>query len=218
MPHVDLGRGADALLLLGNGHEPLLNTQVVERDLDPQLGNAILHVVGCQVGQQRHQGVVVRFDRGIQRGVGRLHLPAVFAPEIELPVQIEARKIEVKRVAGESAGGIGPHHFLALREDVPHGDGLLCPCLQHPSADRAEARVLLVSSNNERVQQGILKDLPPVAIAGRGALGAGILRLDPFLGHGRRRPAIVGTDLEAVVNVVHEAGRHAPAVDEGRTG
>ena len=47
-------------------------------------------------------------------------------------------------------------------------------------------------------------------------LDAGILRLDPFRGHGRRRPAVVGPDLEAVVNPLPGAGRDASAIEQDR--
>ena len=77
---VELGRRADAELLRGEGQDALLNPDVVSRDLDPLLGDAVLHVVRGHVGEQRHERRVVVLDRCIQAGVGRLDVSADAAP------------------------------------------------------------------------------------------------------------------------------------------
>src|SRR5262249_19618370 len=77
---------------------------------------------------------------------------------------------------------------------------LLRPGLQDARSHSAESQVLLVSGINEGVEDGILEDVPPVAVAQVTALDPGILSLDPFGGHGCRRALIVGPDLEAMFN------------------
>ena len=88
--HVKPGRGADPEFLLGKGQDSLLNPDVVARDLDPLLGDPILHVVRGHVRQQGHQGRVVVFHRSIEAGIVRLDVPADAAPQVELPAQVEA--------------------------------------------------------------------------------------------------------------------------------
>src|SRR6516165_3169880 len=46
-------------------------------------------------------------------------------------------------------------------------------------------------------------------------LDAGIRRFDPVIRHGRRRRAIVGADLEAVLNPFEGTGRDAAAQEQG---
>ena len=119
-------------------------------------------------------------------------------------------------VLGQVAVGIQSQQLLALREDVAHGDRLLRPCLEDPGPDGAEVRVLLVSQTNEGVEDGVLEDLPPVAVARRGALDSGVACLDPLRRHGRRRPAIIRPDLESVVNPLPEVVRDTPAREQSR--
>ena len=157
-----------------------------------------MHVIRRHVGQQGHQGVVVVFDRGIQVGVGR------FDCRRNLP-QKSSSQLRLKPVmsrwsgSGQVAVGIQPRHLLGLREDIAHRDRLLGPCLEDPGPDGAEVRVLPVSPATRELSMGSWKTFhqSPCAVA---ALDSGVLGLDPFRGHGRRRLAIVGADLEAVVN------------------
>ena len=88
--HVEPGRGADPEFLLGEGQDALLDPDVVPRDLDPLLGDPILHVVRGHVRQQGHQGCVIVLHRSIQAGIVRLDVPADAAPQVELPAQVEA--------------------------------------------------------------------------------------------------------------------------------
>ena len=88
--NIDAGRGAHLELLIGESRELLLRPDVVAGNLDPHLGNPVLHVIRSHVGQQGHQRVIEVFDRSIQAGIGRLDRPAEAAPEIELPAQVEA--------------------------------------------------------------------------------------------------------------------------------
>ena len=75
-------------------------------------------------------------------------------------------------------------------------------------------RFWLVSRIDQGVERGIVEYAPPVLQVA--VLDVGIVRLDPFLGHRRRRPAIVGPDLEAVANLFHGAGRDAAAREQNR--
>ena len=88
--HVEPGRRADPEFLLGEGQDSLLDPDVVPGDLDPLLGDPILHVIRGHVRQQGHQGCVVVLHRSIQAGIVRLDVPADAAPEVELPAQVEA--------------------------------------------------------------------------------------------------------------------------------
>ena len=88
--HVEPGRRADPEFLLGEGQDALLDPDVVPRDLDPLLGDSILHVVRGHVRQQGHQGCVIVLHRCIQAGIVRLDVPADAAPQVELPAQVEA--------------------------------------------------------------------------------------------------------------------------------
>ena len=104
--------------------------------------------------------------------------------------------------------------LLGLGEDVAHGDRLAGPGLEDPRARNPQGRVLLVSRHNQGVERGIPEDLPPVLQMV--VLDAGIIRLDPFRSHGCRRPAVVGPDLEAIVNPLPGAGHDASAIEQDR--
>src|SRR5262249_34809926 len=93
---------------------------------------------------------------------------------------------------------------------------LLRPGLQDAGAQDAQVQVLLVSCSDEGVERGVIEYAPPILqLAG---LDAGIVRLDPLPGDRRRRLAVIGSDLEAVVDVLQRAGRDAAAVEQGRGG
>ena len=221
--HVEPGRGADPEFLLGEGQDSLLDPDVVPRDLDALLGDPILHVVRGHVRQQGHQGCVIVLHRSIQAGIGRLDVPADAAPQVELPAQVEAvepvgersrpltrweqveKRPDEGHVGVEVDPAVRPGRLLGLGEDVAHGDRLAGPGLEDPCARDAEIRVLLVSRNNQGVERGIPEDLPPVLQVV--VLHAGIIRLDPFRSHGCRRPAVIGPNLETIMNPLPRAGQ-----------
>ena len=59
-------RRADAEFLGRQGQHAFLNPDVVARDLDSLLGDAILHVIRGHVGEQGHERGVVVFHRCIE--------------------------------------------------------------------------------------------------------------------------------------------------------
>ena len=122
----------------------------------------------------------------------------------------------VERIVAEVDAAVGPRRFLGLGKEVAGRDRLLGPGLEDSRPHGPQIRVLLVSRMNERVEGGISEDVPPVAVSQLAALDAGVVRLDPFGGDGRRRPAIVRPDLEAVVNPGHGVGRDAAAHQQDR--
>ena len=67
---VELGRRADAEPLLGEGENALLNPDVVSRDLDPLLGDPVLHIVRSDVREKCDERRVVILHRCIETGVG----------------------------------------------------------------------------------------------------------------------------------------------------
>ena len=161
------------------------------------------------------------------------------APEIELPAQVEAGRpvgIEVadqrrgrgsgrqerRRIiesgVAETDAAVLALRLLQLREDTAGGDGLLRPRFEDVRAGHAQIQVLLISRGNHGVEGWILKDAPPVGILQVAALHVGIAGLDPVVGHGRRGPAIIGTDLEAVANVVQRTRADAAAMEQHGAG
>src|SRR5262249_50074777 len=62
---------------------------------------------------------------------------------------------------------------------------------------------------NQAVEHRVVEDLPPLAQVVWSATEAFVPGVDPVLGHGRGRFVVVGTDLEAVVNVFAERGAAA---------
>src|SRR5262249_33255903 len=72
-----------------------------------------------------------------------------------------------------------------------------------------------VGQADEGVEGGVVEDPPPVAVGRRRALCAGVVRLDPRRRHGRRRPAVLGPDLEPVVGPLPEVVGDAPAWEQG---
>ena len=124
------------------------------------------------------------------------------------------KRADQGHVGVEVDPGVRPDRLLGLGEDVAHGDRLAGPGLEDPRARDPQGRVLLVGRHDQGVERGIAEDLPPVLQVV--VLHAGIVRLDPFRGHGRRRPAVVGPDLETVVNPLPGAGRDAAAIEQDR--
>jgi hypothetical protein len=209
--HVEPGPRADLEARLGEGQDALLNPDVVLCDLDPLLGNAVLHVIRRRVGQQRHQGIVIVFDRSVQTGTGRFDGPAEAAPEIQLPAQTQAGRpigipvgewtvrenaVEEGRVvsliAAQSDTAVLPGGFLALREDIAHGDLLLRPRLKDAHADGAQGQVLLVGATDEGIERRVVEHGPPILEVA--ILDVGIVGLDPLRGDRRRRLAVIGAN------------------------
>ena len=125
-----------------------------------------------------------------------------------------AKRADEGHVGVEVDPAVRPGRLLGLGEDIAHGDRLAGPGLEDPRARNSQRRVLLVSRDDQGVERGILEDLPPVLQVV--VLHAGIIRLDPFRSHGCRRLAIVGPDLETIVNPLPGAGHDASAIEQDR--
>src|SRR6185437_6505073 len=70
----------------------LLLDDVFLRDVDLLLERAYADVAGGNVADQRHKNVVIGRDRCEIRGIGGFDAPAEPAPEIELPVDLGAKR------------------------------------------------------------------------------------------------------------------------------
>ena len=101
---VEPGHLAGLELLVGDREAALLDRDVGVRDVEPLLERAELDVVRRHLGEQRHQHVVVRGDRGEQLGVGRLDAAAEPAPEVDLPGRVEAGLPVVEEVVADAPG------------------------------------------------------------------------------------------------------------------
>src|SRR5260221_6205368 len=150
--HVELRRRSDSESLLGKGQDPLLNSHVVLRDSDSLLGNAILHVIRGDVGEQGHEGIVVVLDRCIQTGIGGFNRAAKAAPEIELPAQVEAsleivkeglgKNLGIGQVPGKADPRIRPGQLVSLGEDLPGRDRLLSAGFENSRTGDTYSRAL----------------------------------------------------------------------------
>src|SRR5262249_30530866 len=118
-----------------------------------------------------------------------------------------------ERVVAEADAAVLALRLLHLGEDAAGRDGLLRPRLEDARPQLAQGQVLPVSGFDEPVELRVLEDVPP--LVDLALLDMGVAALDPVRGHGRGRAAVVGPDLEAVVDPVQRAGRDAPAAEQG---
>ena len=81
---------------------------------------------------------------------------------------------------------------------------------------RAEGQVLIQRPRDKPGQGRILEYGPPLPVMHMPALDPGILRLDPLVGDGSRRSAVIRADLEAVADIVHRAGRDTAGCKQDR--
>jgi hypothetical protein len=95
--HIQLGDQPLAEPDISDLKAPLLNPHIVARDAQALLKRPDEDVRRRDLGHQGNQDVVVVGDRRTEIRVGRLHSPAKFAPEIELPPHVESHlpKIEL---------------------------------------------------------------------------------------------------------------------------
>ena len=137
------------------------------------------------------------------------------APEVDFPGQVKAGiPLIVKRIGHRSVGRVlalrdplvGAGGILRLGKDLAAGDAEDGPCLQDTKAGFAEGQVLPIRAENQAIEGGIAKDRPPATeVLAIGLLDVGLV--DPVLGHwGRWRAVVWGPNLEAVMDVIVQAG------------
>ncbi len=127
-----------------------MHLDVFAGDPQPRVERTDLHVVGRDVGGERHQDVVIGGDRGQQRGVRRLDAAPEPAPNIDLPGGLQAdlilpvlqqigRGARLERRARASAIVVdGAERLLRLRIELADSDAQLGAGLQHPDAGGQE--------------------------------------------------------------------------------
>jgi len=124
---------------------PLGELQGVFLAVDVPLGQCDAHLkfadaqiaVG-NLGVEDDQGVPVVFDRGLERGVRGLHIPADASPQVQLPTGIESHGVDVRGPVGgdgsargiaetggiEASGSVDGGEIISLG-DASDGRGLL---------------------------------------------------------------------------------------------
>lgn len=214
LEHVQLSRRAGLIARFGELQRLTLQFHVGPGVRDSLLEGAHLRVVSPHVAQQGDQHVIVILDRGVQAIVGRFNGTAEPAPEVELPDEGEPvsplrveRRADVRAVGNCRADRVAlviACCLLRLREEVADGDGLPGARLQHPAAGLAQRQVLEVCVADKRTQHRVVEDRPPPAQVVVLIPDAHVGGVDPVFRCWRRRPAVVGPDLEPVVNVFLE--------------
>ena len=211
-----------------------LDCHVLLGVLDPLLGDAHLRVGRRHLAQEGDQHVVIVLDRGVQAGGVRFDRPPEPAPEIEFPAQVEPQvpltvppleswesnarqatgweaKLQnvVGRVLAEPVPLEVPGRRLRLRQQVPSVDGELRPGLKHAHPRHAQRQVLPVGAADQGVEHRVVEDGPPFAQVVRVRSHALVRGVDPVTGHRGVRLAVVGADLESVLNIFLEGGTPA---------
>lgn len=182
-----------------------LDLRVRLRDGNPLLRRTDADVVGGDLGEQRHEDVVVVGDGGQHLRVGRLDVAPEAAPQVELPRDVEARQELVEaqigrrdeRVLAGDDPSIAADGTLRLREERPDGDAT--PCLRFEDADAGglQRRVLVPRLDDECGEGGIVERLPPASDRLRGRCDPVAIADHPLVGHRRRGTIVVGPDHHA---------------------
>ncbi len=197
-----------------------MDFDVLPSVVEPLFERTVFDIGRRHVADQGHQDVVVVLNRGVQVGVGRLDVPAKTAPDVQLPRRVKTdvpqvrsagdanppqvrRKILEAAAAGRVAADLGTlvlaEELLLLSKEVAAGDSQFSSGFHHPQGRDAQRQVLLVRHLDQHLQRGVVQDRPPLAVIGRLADHLRIVRVNPPLGHLRRRPPVIGADLQALV-------------------
>jgi hypothetical protein len=181
-------------------------------ELDLFLQRTDFDVCLGDVGQQRDEDRVVAFDRGVEIGVGGFDSPAIAAPEVEFPAEVEAslplieeavlQEAGVGRLVAHRVTRVAAGDVLRLREDFADGRRSHGAGPHHSEAGLAEGEVLIDGVGNEGVERGVVEDGPPALETRRLLADAGVAGVDPVGGYRGDRLAVVGADLEAVADVL----------------
>jgi hypothetical protein len=105
---------------------------------------------------------------------------------------------------------------LLLREELADLDSEVGAGAKHAEARLAQRDVLLVGGADERVKDRVVEDGPPLAEVRRVLAEADVVGIDPVLGDRRRGLAVVGADLEAIVDVLAQGRAAANADQDGK--
>ena len=186
----------------------LLHPDDVLQQPDPLFGRPIANVIARHVAQQRHEHGVVIFHRRVQRRFRRLNCAAEPAPEVEFPGQIETEVPLTEERIAHAEPRVSAVGRLQLREEAADRKGELCPRGQNSEPGLAQRQILLIRLLNEPVERRVVELFPPVGEVIRFTIPPHprVARLDPLLGHRRRWPTIIRTDLEPIAHVLERPG------------
>ncbi len=204
--NVELGRHAVVEAHLREVRGLLLERDVLARDGQRLLERPDVDVERGHVARQRDEDVVVVGDRGGEVRLGRLEETGLVAPDIELPLRVEAEfrglegRVDVEdalrvtdrsEVLADARLRERAARDLGLRVELAEGDAELGAGPEDPRAGGLERQVLGVGPRDEVVQDGIVEGGPPLDHGGaaRGqtacpARGRGV-GVEPGLDHRR---------------------------------
>ena len=208
--HVQLAHRALLEPILRNTKRVLLQLHILASQLQPFVQGPELNVVRRHFGLKNHQDIVVVFDFGAEVRVGRLDGAAETSPEIEFPGGVEADRPVVELELGQRKlperigvlaqpiARVSPDGLLALRKEVSASHVQLGSRFDHPHAGKLQRQILLVGRVDQVVENRILERRPPVGVVGGHRFHVVVLGVEPRIGDGGGRLAIVGTHLKAV--------------------
>src|SRR5262249_59297533 len=93
-----------------------------------------------------------------------------------------------------------PRDVLRLREEFADVDAELRPRLEHAERCLAQGQILLGREADKRVKRGVVEGGPPAAEVLGLPVDARVGGVDPVRSNLDWRSAVIGTDLEAVLN------------------
>jgi hypothetical protein len=175
---------------------------------------AVFHRVPADVGQQRHEHIVVALDGCIELRVGRFDRAAVAAPKVEFPTEPKSVVPLAEPTFGRCAaiGDVHAHTVackvavveLSLWEKLADDDAPLGASRQHAKAGFPQCEILLVGVLHQSVDDRVVEDRPPLldvrVVVAKSLVG----RVDPILLDRSRRAAVVRADLAAVMDVLRD--------------
>ena len=118
-------------------------------------------------------------------------------------------------IDGDAFAGIAARGVLRLGEKFALGDCQLGPGLKDAGAVLFQVDVLVIGMVDQVVEHGVVKNAPPAAQVGGMAADADIGGVDPTRRDRGLGGGVLGSHLEAVVNVVGKTRASAQAERRG---
>jgi hypothetical protein len=182
---IELAHRTALVAHLGQRETLLHRLQVLLRDRDALFQRTQIDIGVGDIREQRHQRVVIRGFRHAQLRAIRFDLPAIFAPEVELPAGVHMQMLGPQMRGRNRADAArvdmarAHRHGARLRQQILLADGELRARLEDVQAGYLQRQVAFIRTLFERGEHRVVERGPPGRLCGGSGLRAVRQTLEP---------------------------------------